>query len=137
MNHWTVITDATSAVQFIMAFAMPLMGLSHILQPKMWRDYFQRLHAKGAAGVVTRTFSLELWPALIIVAFHQVWTWPGFLLTVYGWLLLTKCVISLLSPRMGVKSLAMTEKHDDRGFVIAGIMLIAIGASAAYTLLNS
>ena len=37
----------------------------------MWREYFERLHAQGAPAVVTRTFTLELWPALLLVVFHR------------------------------------------------------------------
>ncbi len=81
---WPALTDPASAVEFIMCIACILMGLSHIVQPKMWRNYFTFLHDQGLNGVITRTFALELWPAIVIVAFHQVWSGPGLVLTIYG-----------------------------------------------------
>jgi hypothetical protein len=109
------------------------MGLSHILQPQMWRDYFTGLYEAGPAGVVRRTFSLELWPALVIVLLHPVWSGPGLVLTLYGWALLAKCTVSVLSPEIGLLSLAMARKGD-RGFIIGGAVLVGIGISAGLAL---
>ena len=52
-------------VEALLAIPYLLMGASHIAQPAMWRGYFTRLHAEGAPAIVTRTFTLELWPALL------------------------------------------------------------------------
>ena len=51
-------------VEALLAIPYLLMGASHIAQPGMWRAYFTRLHTDGAPALVTRTFTLELWPAL-------------------------------------------------------------------------
>ncbi len=132
---WPILTDAASAVELVMCIACILIGVSHIVQPAMWRDYFMSLHAQGTTGVVTRTFSLELWPAVIIVTLHQVWSGPGIILTIYGWLLLSKCVISVLAPQIGLRSLGMARKGD-KAFIIAGVMLIAVGLSAGWALVR-
>ena len=126
------ITDATSAVQFIMAATAGVMGLSHILQPKMWVDFFGRLHQQGESGVVTRVM-IELWPAILIVAFHQVWSGPGIVLTIYGWMLSLKIVIGLVAPQIGVRGLAMSQRGDWR-FQVAGVILLAISVCAAWAL---
>ena len=130
---WPFIVDARSAIEFIMCASCVLMGLSHMVQPRMWRDYFTALHEQGAPGIVTRTFTLELWPALIIVTLHQHWSGPGAILTVYGWLLLAKCCISVLMPQIGLRSLAMA-KRGDSGFVLGGAVLLMIGISAGLAL---
>ena len=132
---WSFLSDAPSHVQFIMAFACVLMGISHIVQPGMWRDYFTVLHGEGPRAIVTRTFVLEFWPALIIVAFHQVWSGPGIVLTLYGWALLTKCTLSILWPRIGLRSLAMAQKGD-KGFVIGGVGLMLVGVAAGAALVG-
>ncbi len=126
------ITDATSAVQLIMAATAGVMGLSHILQPKMWVDFFGRLHEQGESGVVTRVM-IELWPAILIVAFHQVWSGPGIVLTIYGWMLSLKIVIGLVAPQIGVRGLAMSQ-GGERRFVVAGAVLLAISAFAVWAL---
>lgn len=76
--------DAPSAIEFIMLVAGTILGLSHLARPAMWADIFTSLHARGARGVALRTFLFELWPAMLIVTFHQVWWGPGVWLTIYG-----------------------------------------------------
>jgi hypothetical protein len=106
------------------------MGLSHAVQPSMWRAYFMHLHAQGPTGLVTRTFTLELWPALLIVVFHRVWAGPPLFLTIYGHALLLKIVVSLLVPSVGLRALAQAERGD-AGFRIGGVVLMALGALCA------
>jgi hypothetical protein len=130
----TVVTDAPSAVQLMLGIGCTLIGLSHIAQPRAWQDYFATLHERGAAGVFTRTITWELWPALIIVTLHPVWSGPGMLLTVFGWLLLAKCAVSLLLPRAGLRSMAMAQRGP-AGFVLAGCVSMCIGLASATALL--
>jgi hypothetical protein len=130
---WPFIDDGASAVQFIMVVACAIMGVSHILRPQMWIEFFGHLHTQGVRGVVVRTFMLELWMALVIVTFHQVWWGPGIVLTLYGWALLTKVTISMLVPEIGLRSLAMAQRGE-RAFHFAGILLLAVGAFAAAAL---
>jgi hypothetical protein len=131
---WPFITDAASAVEFMMCVGCLLMGVSHILQPGMWRAFFTALHGTGRPALVTRTFMLEFWPALILVTLHQVWFGPGIVLTLYGWALLAKCTLSMLWPDIGMRSLALAQRGD-RGFVAGGIGLACIGICAGLALL--
>ncbi|MEM6857987.1 MAG: hypothetical protein AAF559_08955 [Pseudomonadota bacterium] len=125
------------AVQAIMVPALLLLGLSHIVRPALWRDFFNHLHSLGTTGVVTRTFAFELWPALLIMVFHQVWSGPGIALTIYGWLLMTKVTLSLLVPELGLKSLAMADAVTDARWAVAGLLLIALSASSLWSLLSA
>lgn len=133
---WPFIHDAQSAVQVIMVVACAIMGVSHIVRPAMWVEFFTGLHAQGTRGVVTRTFMLELWPALLIVTLHQVWWGPGIVLTVYGWAQLAKVTISMLAPELGLRSLKMAQRGDNT-FRLAGVMLLGVGASAGAALIWS
>lgn len=108
-------------------------GVSHVVQPKMWRDYFTRLHSKGHPALVTRTFALELWPAALLVSFHQVWSGPEVVVTIYGNLLMMKIAISMLEPSIGMRSLAMADDKGDMGFRLAGIVLCAMAALCVAT----
>ena len=130
---WSFIQDGPSFVQFLVLVSAVLMGLSHIVRPQMWVDYFNGLHVQGTTGVITRTFTLELWPALLIVSLHQVWHGPAIVITIYGWLMLAKIAISLLYPEAGLRSLAMASRGP-RSFVLAGCVLIAIAAIAGVAL---
>jgi hypothetical protein len=127
------VEDAPSAVQFIMLVACAIMGMSHIVRPAMWVEFFTHLHAQGVRGVVMKTFMLELWPALLIVALHQVWWGPGIVLTLYGWAQLTKVTVAMLAPEIGLRSMAMAQKGD-RAFVLGGVMLLVVGAFAGAAL---
>ncbi|MEM9949460.1 MAG: hypothetical protein AAF810_25800, partial [Cyanobacteria bacterium P01_D01_bin.36] len=82
------------------------MGISHIVQPKMWIDFFGYLHSLGYNGVLLRTFALELVPAIAIITFQMVWSGPEVVVTIYGILLALKISLSLLVPSVGLRSLA-------------------------------
>jgi len=118
-------------VEALLAIPYLLMGASHVAQPGMWRSYFMRLHAEGASALVTRTFALELWPALLIVVFHQVWTGPAAIITAFGHALLAKIVLSMLVPGVGMRSLGMAERGD-AGFRVGGLVLVGLGVLCVY-----
>ncbi|MEM9422983.1 MAG: hypothetical protein AAF986_10875 [Pseudomonadota bacterium] len=119
--------SSAHTVQLLMIAPLLISGLSHIFQPKMWRDFFGMLHNMGTPGVVFRTYALELTFATIIVAFHQVWQGPGIIITIYGCLLMTKCLISALFPKVGMRSLAMSQTAGNMGFRVAGVALLGLG----------
>ncbi|MEM9375186.1 MAG: hypothetical protein AAGA72_03125 [Pseudomonadota bacterium] len=98
----------------------------------MWLDFFEGLAAKGDAGVVWRTFMLELWPAILIVSFHQDWSWPNVFITAYGHLLMLKVGLSLLIPQLGLRSLQQANRSGQIAFVLAGIALISLGLLCSY-----
>ena len=41
---WPFLTDPQSIVEFIFLIACVPMGLSHILRPALWVDFFTRVH---------------------------------------------------------------------------------------------
>jgi hypothetical protein len=131
---WPLVTDAQSAVQLMMGIGCTLVGLSHVLQPRAWQEYFAALHKQGAAGALTRTMTWELWPALILVTVHQVWSGPAVLLTLYGWLLLIKCTISLVVPQVSLRFMVMAQRGPAT-FVAGGCLLIGIGLASASALI--
>ena len=118
-------------VEALLAIPYLVMGASHAAQPGMWRKYFMRLHAEGTPALVTRTFTLELWPALLIVVFHQVWTGPAVALTLFGHALLLKVVLSMVVPGFGMRSLAMAEKGEI-SFRVGGLVLVGMGLLCVY-----
>lgn len=119
-------------VEALLALPLILLGTSHIAQKQMWIDFFVGLAAKGHAGVLWRTFMLEMWPAVVIVVLHQDWRWPGVIITAYGHLLMVKVALSVIFPGLGLKSLQQAQRVGDVAFVPAGLVLIAIGLLCAY-----
>jgi len=129
-----MISNAQSAVQFVMGIGCLLMGLSHILQPGLWITYFAALREQGRVGLMTRTMLFEFWPALMIISLHQVWHGPAIILSAFGWLLLAKCTVSLLAPQLALRSLGMAH-NSPRSFQAAGVGLLVIAAASAWALL--
>jgi hypothetical protein len=132
---WPFLTDTQSIVQFVFFIACVPMGLSHIVRPALWVDFFARVHSEGTAGLVGKVLTVELWPALILVGLHQVWWGPGIVLTLYGWAQFTKVWLALLAPEIGMRSLAMAQTKGERGFVLGGVMLMLVGLSAGAALI--
>ena len=122
-------------VEALLAIPLVLVGISHIVQKQMWVEFFAGLAAQGHSGVVWRTFVLELWPAVLIVVFHQDWSVPGVIITLYGHLLMAKVVVSLLYPPLGLRSMHQADRAGSKAFIIAGLALIGIGALCGYRVL--
>lgn len=123
------------AVELVMAIATALMGISHIVQPGMWRAYFEKLHAMGLAGVALNA-QFTIIPGLLIVALHPVWHGPGIVLSLYGCALLIKTGLILLAPTLGLRSLKMAD-GGRRKFLAAGLMLLVVSGFSTYALLSS
>jgi hypothetical protein len=128
------LTSPADAVQLIMVIGCTIMGISHIAQPRMWADFFAAVHRQGHAGLVAKVMLVELWPALLIVTLHQVWSGPAIVLTIYGWLLLIKVAVSLVLPSLPMRALAIPSRSPKRAFVPGGIALLAVAALTAFAL---
>lgn len=130
---WPFVTDVPSGVQMIMLISCLLMGLSHLMQPQIWTEFFARLVERGNFGLVANQF-LNAAPGAIIVSLHQVWSGPAILLTIYGWSLLLKAVIALVAaPSLGMRSLKMS-RHGDNAFRYGGIGLLVVALACGLAL---
>jgi len=116
------------AIEWFVAVTAIAIGASHLLRPGDWAEAFRQLHGCGrpgafANGVLTLTFGAA------IVAGHASWAWPGAVLTVFGWLLVAKGASCLLVPDKALQSMARGA-NSPRGFVLAGVLSLVIGAWA-------
>jgi hypothetical protein len=132
---WTIVEEPADWVQLVMMLSCTLLGMTHIVRPRVWVDYFVALHAQGERAVVTRTFSLELWPAILIVTLHPVLDGAAAILTVYGWAQAAKVVVAMLFPALGLRSLRLSAMGP-RAFVGGGFMLLGVGAASALALFD-
>ena len=127
--------SAPQAVELVALISLAIVGLSHIVQPGVWVRYFSTLAEQGSNGVVTSVATLQFMPAVVIVAFHQVWTGPGIVLTLFGWALLAKCTAALVFPGFGESGLALARRKENTGFIAAGVMLLFVAGASGWALL--
>lgn len=108
-----------------------VIGLSHILQPRAWVEFFLLLRGKGEAGVFVDGF-LNLAVAGLIIAFHNVWSGIPMVLTILGWCLLFKSVIRFCAPRIALKMLARVSVERAHEFQVAGAFLLVLVGVIGY-----
>jgi hypothetical protein len=107
----------------IFGFVFLLVGLSHLLQPGPWVDFFKWLRSKTYGGFVVVIYTLPI--AIVIVTFHNRWELrSSLILTLAGWIMLVKCVIYAVYPI--AFSRTATRAFTARSSVIGGIILIAV-----------
>jgi hypothetical protein len=115
------------SVQKLVAIFFLVTGLSHILQPRVWVQFFIMLREKGEVGSFVNAF-IHFPLGAFIVAFHHVWHGlPGMLVTLVGWGLTIKGAIYFLFPRLGVRLLGVVSMERAWQFVVAGILSVAFG----------
>ena len=120
------------AVEWYLAITLTVVGLSHLLRPGDWTHAYRQLHACGHPGAFVNG-GLNVVSGAVIVAGHGSWTWPGAVLTGFGWLLVGKGMICLLFPQKALRSMALGG-GSPRGFVAGGFVMLALGGWACYCL---
>lgn len=114
------------AVQIFAAVNFLVIGISHIVQPQAWVEFFVLLRGKGRAGAFLNGF-LSLGMGSLIVGFHNVWSGPATVLTVLGWCWVLKALLTFAKPEIGLKGMSRVSMERSWEFVVAGIFLLAIG----------
>jgi hypothetical protein len=114
------------AVEIFAAVNFLVVGLSHVLHPKVWAGFFMRLAIRGAPGVWIPAF-LSLGFGSLIVAFHNVWSGIPLILTLYGWSQVLKALLYFAAPRVGLRVLQRVREDRAGEFRIAGYLLFLLG----------
>ena len=111
-------------VEWFVAVTAAVVGMSHLLRPGDWAEAFRQLHRCGRPGAFING-ALSLAAGAVIVAGHGSWTWPGAVLTAFGWLLIAKSAVCFLAPDKALRSMERGGRSP-RGFVAAGLLLLAV-----------
>jgi len=119
------------SVEVLAVILSGVMGLSHILQPRAWAEFFILLRGKGDAGAFVDGF-LNLQAAGIIIAFHNVWSGIPALLTVVGWCLLIKSLIRFCAPKVALRMMARVSVERAWEFQVAGAGLVVLAGLLGY-----
>jgi uncharacterized protein YjeT (DUF2065 family) len=70
----------------------------------------------------------------IVVAFHNVWTGIPAVLTILGWLMVLKALVTFLYPALGLRSLNRVSPARTYELRMPGIVYLVIAALLAWHL---
>ncbi|MBI4325320.1 MAG: hypothetical protein HY674_08665 [Chloroflexi bacterium] len=105
-------------------------GLSHLLYPGKWAALFLPLRERDTGGLLLATFNLPL--GLAVVLAHNVWVWGlPLIVTLAGWVMIVKSLFYLFFPRALFVAMPAGQRME-RGFRIAGVVEILLGALLVY-----
>src|SRR5918912_1841594 len=82
-----------------------VIGVSHVVQPRTWAQFFIEMRSKGRVGSFLNAF-LHFPLGVVIVSFHNVWSGLPLVLTLIGWGLVMKSFIYFVFPGHGLKMLS-------------------------------
>jgi hypothetical protein len=117
------------------AVAFFVVGLSHVVQPRVWAQFFIALREKGPVG--SFIIALIQFPmGALIVAFHNIFHGIPLVLTLIGYGLVIKSLIYFVFPSVGMRSLSRVSIERSWEFVVAGIFSIGISGLLAYSMLT-
>ena len=121
-------------VERLTALVLVLTCLSHIAAPNAWARLFERIDQSGeTAGLLYGAVHLPL--GLVIVAFHDLWTWPEAVVTVLGWSLLLKGAVHWMVPSLAKRSIALAAS-DPRRYRWGGLLLLPLALGVGWIALT-
>ena len=112
-----------------------VVGVSHIVQPRVWMQFFNYLHSLGEVGSLLN--ALMHFPlGVLIVSFHNVWHGLPIVLTLIGWGLVLKSFFYFVFPRQGSKVLARVSTERSWECVVAGVFSLCISGLLMFSLIG-
>jgi hypothetical protein len=121
------------AVEVFAVVHFTVVGLSHLLRPRVWVDFFTRLHSWGHTGVFAHAF-LSLGFGSVVVAFHNLWSGLSVVLTVVGWLYLVKATLCFLMPETQMRTLGRVSQKRAWELMLPGAVYLVLAGLCGYSL---
>ena len=119
------------SVEVLAIIFFGVIGLSHILQPRAWAEFFILLRGKGEAGAFVDGF-LNLQMGGVVVGFHNTWSGIPAVLTLVGWCLLIKSLIRFCAPKQALRMMARVSVERSWEFQVAGAALVVLAGILGY-----
>jgi hypothetical protein len=107
------------SVEVLAIILFGVLGLSHILQPKAWAEFFILLRGKGEAGAF---------------GFHNTWSGIPAVLTLMGWCLIIKSLSRFCAPKLALRVMARVSVERSWEFQVAGAALVVFAGLLGYAL---
>ena len=119
------------SVEILAIILFAVIGLSHIVQPRAWVDFFVFIRGKRETGAFIDGF-VHLPLAALIIGFHNVWSGIPAVLTALGWAFLVKSIIRFCLPRVGLRMMERVSVERAWEFQAAGVMLVLLAGLLGY-----
>jgi hypothetical protein len=123
------------SIQKLAALVFFVVSVSHIAQPRAWAEFFISLREQGKTGTFANGF-IHFPLGALVVSFHNVWTWPEVVLTVAGWGLVVKSLLSFVHPRIAMRSLERVSVERAWEFAVAGVLGLGFAAFCLFLALR-
>ena len=114
-------------IQVFAAISFLVIGLSHLVQPKAWVEFFRALAAKGTTGAFLEGFLLLNFGA-IVVAFHNIWQGPAIVLTLIGWAQVLKGLVRFVFPEVALRVMRRLTMERAWQIQVSGVFALAVSA---------
>jgi hypothetical protein len=116
----------TTFVARFFSVSLLVVGLSHAVQPKPWRDFFLLLKRTGVAGIIIAMFTFPV--GLMLVVGHNVWVFDvPVIITISGWGMTIKSLIYALIPGSAEKMIPDdSDAHRKYAWAGAGIIPLSL-----------
>jgi hypothetical protein len=124
-----------ASIEKLTAICLLVIGLSHIIQPRVWARFFIMLREKEEVGSILAGL-LHFPLGILIVSFHNVWHGFPLVVTIMGWGLVIKSLIYLTYPKHGMRMLARVSVDTAWEFVVAGVAAVIVSGAIFFSLLN-
>ena len=124
------------AIEIYAGIQFLIIGLSHVLQPRAWVEFFIALREKGRAGVFANGF-LSLVFGSLIVSFHDVWTGWAMVLTLLGWAQVIKAALAFVLPDLSMRGLQRVSMERAWEFQVPGALFIVLAGLMLYVVLRA
>ncbi len=113
-------------LQRVLAPIFLIVGVSHVLHPYRWADFFMRLKQTGQAAFVIAILTMPLGMLIVVGHNRWEWDWPLFL-TLAGWGMTVKSAVYLLWPQLTEWVIRKGCEERSNGFRVAGLLMAFFG----------
>jgi len=101
-----------------------LVGVSHLAQPRLWRDFFIKIKETGVAGIIIAMYTLP--QGLLIILGHNIWVLDiPVIITICGWGMTIKSVTYAVLPGRA-ESVIPSGADAHRKYAWGGALMIPV-----------
>jgi hypothetical protein len=118
------VAEISTLIARFFSVSLFLVGLSHLIQPRLWRDFFIKIKETGVAGLIIAMYTLP--QGLLIVLGHNIWVLDvPVIITICGWGMTIKSVIYALLPKRA-EAVIPEGPNAHRKYALGGALMIPV-----------